>query len=587
MFKNYFKTAWRNLIVNKAHSFINIAGLSVGITCSLFIFLWVQNELSVDAYHTNDARLYKLYEREYYKDHIDGNDDMPGLLAQEVKRNIPEVEDAIMLQDDNHTAALQAGEKIVKAEGTAAGAGLFTMFSYPLLQGNAAAALDVPVNITLSQNIAEALFGNAQNAIGKTVRFDNKHDFTVTAVFKNLPQNASRRFDYAINWDAWLQDNSWAKEWGNSGPQAFVLLRKNANAEQVDKKLTHFLDAYNKQQSDAYRIELGLQKFDEVYLQGHFTEGKIDGGRIEYVHLFSLIAFFILLIACINFMNLATARSVKRAKEVGVRKAVGAVRSSLIKQFISEALLLTVFAVAIALLLTALLLPVFSMVTERQLQLPFTEASFWLYIGIITVATGLIAGSYPALYLSSFNPVKVLKGTTKLSAGAVWFRKGLVVSQFVLSLVLIVGTIVVSKQVNFIQNRNIGYDKENLVYIPMQGSLREKYNTFKNEALKIPGVQNISCITDNPSNLDQQTNGVDWDGRSPNTLISFEHPNVGYDFVQTMKLQLTDGRDFSKDYSAEENGYLLNQTAVKDIGYANAIGKFITVNGKKQRSPAC
>lgn len=359
-----------------------------------------------------------------------------------------------------------------------------------------------------------------------------------------------------------------------------MLLRKNANVELVDKKLTHFEDAYNKP-NDAYHIEVGLQKFDEAYLHNHFTEGKVDGGRIEYVRLFSIIAIFILLIACINFMNLATARSVKRAKEVGVRKAIGALRSSLIKQFISEAFLLTVFAVVIALLLTVILLPVFSQVTQKQLQFPFTDASFWLYICIITLITGLIAGSYPALYLSSFNPIKVLKSATKLSAGAVWFRKGLVVLQFVLSLVLIVGTIVVSKQVNFIQNRNIGYDKENLVYIPMQGDLRDKYNIFKNEALKLSGVQSISVMSDNPSNSNQQTNSVDWEGRNPNMLISVEHPNVGYDFVKTMKLQLVAGRDFSKDFSDEENGVLLNQTAVKDIGYKNPVGKFITVNGRK------
>lgn len=582
MFKNYFKTAWRNLISQKAHSFINIAGLSVGIACSLLIFLWAQNELSVDAFHANNARLYKVYEREYYKDHVDGNYDMPGLLAQELKRSIPEVEDAIMMQDDNHAAVLQAGEKIIKAEGTAAGAGLFTMFNYPLLQGNAVAALNAPVNITLAQNIAETLFGSAQNAMGKTVRFDNKHEYIVTAVFKNFLPNASRRFDYVISWEAWLQDNEWAKDWGNSGPQAFILLRKNADAKLVDKKLAHFTDAY-KQPSDAYHVELGLQKFDEVYLHNHFTEGKVEGGRIEYVHLFSIIAVFILLIACINFMNLATARSIKRAKEVGVRKAVGALRSSLIKQFISEALLLTAFAVITALLLTGLSLPFFNQVTQKQLQVPFADASFWLYIGIITIATGFVAGSYPALYLSSFNPVKVLKGATKLSTGAVWFRKGLVVFQFALSLILIVGTIVVSRQINFIQNRNIGYDKENLIYIPLQGSLGEKYNLFKNEALKLNGVQSISSISDNPTHSNQQTNGVDWDGRNPNALISVEHPNVGYDFVKTMKLQLVAGRDFSKDFSAAENGFLLNETAVKEIGYKDLIGKFITVNGRKAK----
>lgn len=583
MFSNHIKIAWRNIVTHKKHSFINIAGLSVGLACSLLIFLWVKYERSVDAFHANNERLYKLYEREYYKDHTDGNYDMPGLLAKELKKQIPDIEDAIMMQDENQAAVLQSGEKIIKVDGTAAGAGLFTMFSYPLLQGNAATALNAPVNISLSRNTAEALFGKSQNAIGKTIRFNDREEFTVTAVFENLPLNVSRHFDYVINWDAWLQHNDWAKDWGNSGPVAFVLLRENADAALVDKKLTHFLNAYNKRQSDAYRVELGLQKFSEIYLQNHFTAGKIDGGRIEYVRLFTLIAVFILLIACINFMNLATARSVKRAKEVGVRKAIGALRSSLIKQFCSEALVVSFLAVVIALVLTMLVLPVFNQVTGRQLRIPYVEANFWLYIGAITLVTGLVSGSYPALYLSSFNPVKVLKGTTRLSRGAVNFRKGLVVLQFVVSLVLIVGTIVVSRQVHFIQNRNIGYDKENLVYIPLTGTLRSKLTTFSHEIAQIPGVQSTSAISDNPSHLNQQTNGVDWEGRNPNILFSVEHPTISYDFVRTMKLTLLAGRDFSKDFSAAENGFLLNETAVKKIGYTDAIGKSITVNGRKAK----
>ncbi len=228
-----------------------------------------------------------------------------------------------------------------------------------------------------------------------------------------------------------------------------------------------------------------------------------------------------------------------------------------------------------------LLLPLFNGITQRQIQLPFSQVYFWVNIFIITVVVGLISGSYPALYLSSFNPVKVLKGTTKLTAGAIWFRKGLVVFQFVLSLVLIIGTIVVSKQISFIQNRNLGYDKENLVYVPIEGDLVNKYPTFKSEALKMPGIQNISCISDNPVNLDQWTNNVDWEGRSPNTMISFEHPEVGYDFANTMKLKLVEGREFSRDFPTGNDGYILNETAVKNINYKNPVGKFITVNGRK------
>jgi ABC-type antimicrobial peptide transport system permease subunit len=581
MFKNYFKAAWRNLINNKAHSFINIAGLSVGLACSLLIFLWVQNELRVDAFYENDSRLYKVYEREYYKDHIDGNYDTPGPLAEELKKKIPEVEDAVMLQEENELTTLQANNKILKTEGTGASQGLFSMFGYPLLQGTPASALSSTISMAISEKTADAFFGSPQNAMGKTIRFDNRKDYKITAVFKNLPANASRKFDYLISWEALQQDRPWIKSWRNSGPLTYVLLRSDANVELVNKKLAHFRDLYVKDNSTAYHVELGLQKFSEVYLHNHFTNGRVDGGRIEYVHLFSIIAIFILLIACINFMNLTTARSVKRAKEVGVRKTIGAMRGVLIKQFIGESIVLTSLAVVVALMLMVSLLPLFNQITQKQIQLPFNQISFWLNIVIITIVTGLISGSYPALYLSSFNPVKVLKGTTRLSEGAVWFRKSLVVFQFVLCLILIIGTIVVSEQVNFIQKKNLGYDRENLIYIPVEGELINKYPAFKNEALQMPGIQNISFISDNPVYLDQWTNGVDWEGRSPNTLISFEHPDAGYDFAKTMKLEVANGHYFSKDFPTDKDGYVLNETAAKDMGYANPVGKFITVNGRR------
>ncbi len=581
MLKNYFKTAWRNLIKNKAQSFINTAGLSVGLACSLLIFLWVQNEVSIDGFHENGKRLYKVFEREYYKDHTDGNYDTPGPLAEELKRQIPEVEDAVMMQDENGQKTLQAGDKILKEEGTGASAGLFKVFSYPLLYGTPATALNSTASMAISEKTANAFFGSAQNAMDKTLRFDNRRDFKITAVYKDLPASVSRTFDYVISWEALQQDRPWLKEWGNSGPLTFVLLRPGSKPAAVEKKLASFRNLYIRDSSAAYHVELGLQKFDEVYLHNHFENGKVSGGRIEYVRLFSVIAIFILLMACVNFMNLTTARSVKRAKEVGVRKAIGAIRSILIKQFLSESLLLTAIAVVVALLLMIVLLPVFNEVTQRQMQLPFNLFSFWSNILIITLITGLISGSYPALYLSSFDPVKVLKGTVKLGTGAVLFRKGLVVFQFVLSLMLIIGTIIVSKQVSFIQNRNLGYDKENLVSVPIEGDLVNKYETFKDEALQIPGIKNISFISDNLVSLDQWTNNVDWEGRSPNTMISFEHPDVGYDFSNTMKLQVIDGRDFSKDFQADNDGYLLNETAAKDINYKNPVGRFITVNGRK------
>ena len=473
---------------------------------------------------------------------------LPDLLADELKKVIPEVEDATMMQDENSNTTLQAGDKILKVEGTGASEGLFNMFSYPLLYGTSRDALASTTSIAISKKTADNFFGSAENAMGKTIRFDNKKDFKVTAVFKDLPENAYRKFDYLISWNAYLEDHPWSKDWGNSGPLTYVMLRTDANPALVDKKIAHFWDLYRHDSSEAYHVELGLQRFDQVYLHSHFENGKVSGGRIEYVHLFSIVAIFILLIACINFMNLTTARSVKRAREVGVRKAVGALRSVLIKQFIGESIMLTALAVIIALGLMILLLPLFNNVTQKQIVFPFDNISFWINIVLITLITGIISGSYPALFLSSFNPVKVLKGAAKLTSGAVWFRKGLVVFQFVLSIVLIIGTIVISRQVNFIQSRNLGYDRENLIYVPIEGELINKYATWKNEALKMPGIQNVSWISDNPTRLDQWTNDVDWEGRDARTLISFEQPATGYDFVKTMKLTMKEGRYFSKDF---------------------------------------
>jgi putative ABC transport system permease protein len=581
MLKNYFIIAWRNLWRNKSFSLINLTGLALGLSCSLLIMLWVQHELSVDAYHTNSARLYTIYEREYYADRTAGNYDTPGVLADEIKKLVPEVTYATTLEEDNRINTFQVGDKVVKMEGTAAGADLFKMFSYPLIEGTPSTALNAPEKMAISRKMAEIFFESPEAAMGKTIKFKNKRYLTVAAVFENLPENTSRKFDYLISWEGYLQDNPWHKTWVNGGPLTYLMLREDAHADLVDKKLTHFLDNYNKSQNEYYRIELGLQKFADVYLHASFKDGHIVGGRIAYVNLFSIIAVFILLIACINFMNLTTARSVKRAKEIGVRKAIGAVRSTLVKQFIGESLFLTFLAVGIALLLVVLLLPVFSYLTQKELHLPFYQPIFWVKLGALTLVTGLIAGSYPALHLSSFNTVKVLKGTIQLDTAAVWFRKGLVVFQFVLSGVLIIGTIVVSKQVSFIQQLNLGYDRENLISIPMEGTLQTQYDVFKAQILQLPGIQAVTTTSDNIVNLDNNTNGVDWEGKLPGYQMQFSFVGVRYDFTQTMKLKVLAGRDFSPAYPTDKDGFLINETAAKMMGYTNPVGRSIIFGDHK------
>jgi putative ABC transport system permease protein len=581
MIKNYLKIAWRNLIKNKAHTFINIAGLSVGLACSLLILLWVQNELSIDAYHKNGDRLYSVYERQYYDNKVHGQYATPGVLADELKKQIPEIEAASnLIYGDEYT--FQVGDKILKMNGADAGDDYFKMLSIPLLQGNAQTALNSPVSLAISRKMAVAFFGSPQAAIGKTIRYENKKNFKVTGVFEDLPKTSSQKYDFVINWYSYLEENGWAKDWGNNGPATMIMLRADANPALVEKKITHFLDNLNKdQKKGTFTEELGMQRLDEGYLHGNFDNGKIVGGRIEYVHLFTIVAIFILLIACINFMNLTTARSVKRAREIGVRKVVGAVRSVLIRQFLSESLLITTLAVVVSLVLLVLLLPMFNQITQKEIDLPFNQPLFWVKLAALTIITGLISGSYPALFLSSFNPVKVLKGTMKLDSGTTMFRKGLVIFQFALSVILITATIVVSRQMAYVQSKNLGYDRENLIYVPMNGELIPKYNTFKEEALRMPGIQLVSRISSVPTNMSNTTGNVNWEGKDPNLNIEFTQASVGYDFVKTLKLQMLAGRDFSKDYPTDSVGYIINETALKRIKYADPIGKPLTFWGKK------
>ncbi|WP_295798794.1 ABC transporter permease [Mucilaginibacter sp.] len=580
MIKNYLKIAWRNLWKNKFFSAINILGLGLGMACSILIMLWVQNELSVDAFHTNSGRLYSVIERQYYDHKIVGQYATPGLLGQEMKKTLPQVEYAVDM-GFNNTSTFQVGNKIIKLEGTAASADFFKMFSYKLLKGSPQTALNSPVSIAVSKKMAGEFFGSPQMAIGKTIKYQNKKDFTVTAVFEDLPHNTSQKFEFLLNWDNFLKENEWAKAWGNNGPTTYVMLREGSNPALFNKKIARFLDNYNKEQNAAFRVELGIQKFGDVYLRSNFKNGVPEEGRIQYVHLFSIIAIIILVIACINFMNLTTARSVKRAREIGVRKVVGAVRSVLIQQFIGEAVLLTCYAASIAIVIVLLLLPVFNSVTQKQIEFPFWQSDFWLGLIGLTLITGILSGSYPALFLSSFNPVKVLKGTAKLSAGAAWFRKGLVVVQFVLSVVLIISTIVISKQVNYIQTKSLGYDRENLIYIPLEGNLPAQYKVFKDEAMKMPGIQQIARLSDSPIGFGSTTGGVNWDGKDPNLNVEFTQVSAGYDLIKTMKLTMAAGRDFSRDFATDSVGYIINESALKRVGYTNPIGRDLTMWGKK------
>ncbi|HRP54581.1 ABC transporter permease [Agriterribacter sp.] len=575
MFKNYFKTAWRNMVRNKAFSAINISGLALGITCSLLIMLWVQDEKSVDGFHANGSRLYQVYERQYYDGKAEAGYSTQGLLADELKRAIPEIQYASGLEyaaAPGTLSTFEARTKINKMNGFFAGADFFSMFSFPLLEGKPASALNTPKGIAISRRMAEAFFGSPQKAIGETIRYENKDELQVTAVFENIPPHSSLQFDFLRSWKAFVKENAWVNNWGNTSPSTYVQLTAGADPVEVKAKIKDFVYNY-RQKEKGFVVELDLQSFPEKYLHSSFKNGKIDGGRIEYIRLFTLVAAFILLIACINFMNLATARSAKRSREVGVRKVVGASRYALIGQFTGEAMLLTSISVLIAVILAALLLPAFNTLTGKQLYVPVTSSFFWSFLAALLLFTGLVAGSYPAFFLSSLKPVKVLKGNLRFSWSATFFRKVLVVFQFALSIVFIVGMIVIYKQMDYVQSKNLGYDRENLVYIPIEGDLVKNYARFKEEAGKIPGVLSISKMRNSPTVIEHHTTSIGWPGKAPNLAVSFADGVVGYDFVKTMKLELKEGRDFSRDFGTDSAGFLLNETAAAKMGYKDPVGQ--------------
>jgi len=581
MIQNYFKIAWRNLLRYKAFSAINVSGLALGMSCSLLIMLWVQDELNVDGFHANGKQLYQVYERNYNDGKVEATYLTQGLLADELKKAIPELQyTSSVEQNAPYPFTLAANGKIIKLNGSFAGADFFRMFSFPLLQGNAGIALHTPNGIAISRKMAEMFFGSTEKAISKIIRYENREDVLVTAVFENFPVNATLQFDFLRNWEDYARQNAWVSSWGSSSPYTFVQLRQDADPLKVQAKIRNFIQQYTPQTKESY-TELALQPYTQKYLNSTFKNGRIDGGRIEYVRLYTLVAIFILLIACINFMNLATARSTNRAKEVGIRKVVGALRSALVAQFMGEALLLTFFAIVIAISLSAIFLPAFNNLTGKQLVLPFSRPVFWAFLVGLLIIAGIVSGSYPALFLSSLNPNKVLKGSLKFSTGTTLFRKGLVVFQFSLSIILIIGMMVIYRQIAYVQTKNLGYDRENLLYIPIEGDLIKQYSLFKEKAGKLEGIVSVSNIKGLPTVIEHHIGDVGWSGKDPNMISSFADATVGYDFVRTMSLKLKEGNDFSEDFGTDSTGYLLNETAVKTIGYQNPIGRPISWGDKQ------
>jgi len=595
MLKSYFTVAWRNITRHKVYATINTLGLALGITCCIFIFLWVRDEKGIDNFHANGKDLYTVYQRVTYNGRANGNYQTPvridtnhfTFLLKDISKAVPEVKSFALYVPGyilpwGHAETFQVGDKLVKLEGSRAGENFFNMFSFPLLEGTPSTALKDIYGIAISRKMAGIFFGSPHAAMGKTLRFENSINFTVSAVFEDLPLNNTFKFDYLIGWDA---QRALHIEGATNDIRSYIQLQAGADPQLAETKINQYLRTQLGPQPKGLDFHAGLQPFHEQYLHSVFENGTPATGRIQYVRIFGSVAIFILLIACINFMNLATARSVRRAREVGLRKVVGSTRAHLIGQFFGESLLFAVLAMAVSILLLALLLPAFNNFTEKHISLPLAQPAFWLGLAGIALATGIVAGSYPALYLSSLQPIRTLKGIFRFTRGAIWFRKGLTIFQFVLSIVLLIATIVIVRQTRYVQNTNLGYDRDNLIYIRIEGQLSkiEKYQLFKREATGMPGIRLIDRSTETPHSMDFEAyDPIKWEGQPKNVNIGFKPASVGFDFIDLMNLKTVQGRPFSRNIPTDSaDAFMVNETAVKQMGMKDPIGKWVSAWNKK------
>lgn len=569
MIRHTLKLALRNFKRHKSSFFINLVGLSTGLACTMLIVLWVQDELQVDKFHAKDERLFRVMEHQQYAEEVMTTTSTPGMLAETLKEEVPEIEHGTMLTWPNRRT-LSVGEQRIKAAGYDVSPDFFRIFSFPLIEGQPETVLRDINAILLSRSTAENLFQSPQKAMGQALEIDQDELYTVTGVFEDIPSTSSIDFDYVVNFEKLKKEQGWLRSWSSNGPSTIVTLVEGADAAQVSDKIAGFV----KQRNEQSNVTLFLKPYSEIYLHGKYEDGKQTGGRIEYVRLFSIIAVFILIIACINFMNLSTARASLRAKEVGVKKAVGAGKSSLIRQFMTESVVITLLSLLIAVAMVWLFLPQFNLIADKEMTLHFSPQLIGLLLGLI-VLTGLLAGSYPALYLSSFKPVAVLKGELRSSLGELWARRGLVVFQFTLSVVLIVAVVVVYNQLEYIQSKNLGYDKDQLIKFAADGRLEDQGETFLAEAGKLPGVEGISAIAHDLVGRQNNTSGLDWEGKDPESLILFEHVRVDYGMLETMGVELKEGRFFSEEYGADTSKIIFNERAVEILGFDEPIGKKI------------
>ncbi len=589
MIRNYLKIAFRNLVKNKVYSFINISGLAIGMAVAMLIGLWIYDEFSANKHHKNYETLYQVMMHQTFDGHRGSQQALPFPMGEELKNKYPDFQAVAMCDWGSNNSFVWGNQKFLK-DGHFIGDEAIDMFSLKILNGNKNPLKD-PYSIVLTDQTAEAIFGK-QDPIGKILKMNNQTNLKVTAVVAKQPKNATLQFDYLVPWlliekiePEYVKNTK--TQWGNNSYQAFVQLKDGVSPEKTNAKIKDVVLTHNLNSplmKTTIKPAVFLHPMSKWRLYSEFEEGHNVGGFIKYVKLFGIFGLFVLIIACINFMNLSTARSEKRAKEVGVRKAIGSTRQQLIRQFLSESLLISFLALVFALGLVYFSLPFFNNLTKKLMTIQFDNLIFWSITLVFTLLTGLLAGSYPAIYLSSFSPVKILKGGVHVGKSAALPRKILVVLQFTFSIVLMIGTIIIYQQIQHGKNRPIGFSLSGLISVNISDDLKKNFEPLHNDLLASGMVVSVCKSNSPPTEIWSNNNGWEWKNATPEDKGAlFNTIATNYDYLKTIGIKIKEGRDFSRQFSTDSTGVILNEAAVKRMGLKNPIGEILKWSGKEWR----
>ena len=578
MFKNYLKVAWRNLLKNKVYSFINIFGLAIGMAVAMMISLWVIDELSFNKFFENHDQIAQIYQSQTSNGQVGTGQAIPRPLEFLLRKEYGDNFKHISMSSWNNSMYLRYGDNTISKSGNFMQEEALDIFTPKIVKGEAN-GLKEKNSIMLSESTAKALFGN-EDPIGKVIKVNNQDDMLVTSIYEDLPIHTDLDLlEFIMPWKHYITRQSWIEEavdsWGNNSFQMFVQIADNTTMEVVTSKI---LDSKKKAnpRDEEFNPQIFLLPMKDWHLRSNFENGVQTGGRIENVWLFTIIGAFVLFLACINFMNLSTARSEKRAMEVGIRKAIGSNRKQLIYQFLSESLLVVLFAYALSIILVLLSLNGFNYLASKQILFPWSNIYFWSLSIVFILFTALVSGSYPALYLSSFKPIKVLKGTFRVGRFAALPRKVLVVTQFTVSIVLIIGTLIVMSQIEYSKNRPVGYDKGGLIQIPvMSQEFIGKQDFMRNQFIASGGAIEMSTSSSPTTAIWSNRGGYTWDGKPEGFQENFSWTEVSVEYVKSLGMKIIEGRDFSREFATDSNAVLINKTAVAYMGITDPVGKFI------------